>query len=224
MSWLDEIGAEPWEIDAYLDVMAELDAGDLPPGEDYGLEDGYGLAGSLADLGRTIELAGTVEAQRRAEDIEDLTAGRRSDEARLARAVQRIERGSYLPAGMYRDREADGRFRSETACHAHRDAYGRCGARFHDAGCLEVFRGEAAAGSHDAALAWRRTLNEGSAVSGATLLANHTGTDWDEQLGEPGPGALEALAWMRGQLGVSGPQPLAGRPTAGDLARELGLR
>jgi hypothetical protein len=61
-------------------------------------------------------------------------------------------------------------------------------------------------------------------VSGAALLASahETGMDWDEVLGEPGPGGWEALDARRGAPGV-GRQPLPARTVPGRLSREMGL-
>lgn len=211
----------------YEEWLGEQDASELGlPGDtasdlanDYGLASDYGLD-------EVSELAGSAVAaeQRRAEqDAQDARAGRRLPEDRLARALDRIQSGTYLPGPMYRDREADGRFRSETACHAHRDEFGNCGARFHDAGCLTVALGEAATGSAEAAEAWRRTLNAGAPVAGARLLASADyGDVLDEAAGIGGPADTRALGAMRAILGLPA-VPGPARPSAGSLAEEIGL-
>jgi hypothetical protein len=160
-------------------------------------------------------------------DAEDAQRVRPRFEDKIKRAMDRVARGTYLPGPMFADRDEAGRWAApETACGAHRDDFGRCAARYHDAACLEVARGSAATSDATAVEAWNRVLRSGSEASAALLSnAHRTGQDWDEALAGPGPGSADVLAYMREQLGIGGradlPQPA--RPAAGSMAGILGL-
>ena len=213
-----------------LDVLDEVGAWDPPDGGDEGDGPWHDDADLAAQYEYATELANgaiAAEQDRLAEDVQDQLARRPGFDDKLARAMDRIARGTYTPGPMYRDRSPDGQFTADpsTACGAHRDDFGRCGARYHDAGCLEVLRGSAATSDAEAVLAWRQALLAGAASNGA-LLANGLEPSWDELLsGDPGAGSVEALEYMRAQLGISGKNlPGPARPVPGHLAVELGLK
>lgn len=218
------------ELAALLDVLDEVEAVNPPGGdEDYGpWRDDADLAAQYEYVAELADGAIGRERIRAAEDAEDARAPRRSFDDKLKRAMDRASRGTLAPGPMDRDRSPGGRFTTdpETACGAHRDDFGRCGARYHDAGCLEVFRASAATSDADAVGAWNQALLSGAASSGA-LLASHIEPGWDELLsGEPGPGSAAALEYMREQLGIGGRAdlPRPPRPIPDSLAEELGLR
>src|SRR6266516_1214928 len=124
------------ELAELAEVMAEIEA----EGDDYGpWDDQADLTNDVYDFSGAIEAldaTGEAGAQRLGEELEDRLAVRPSFQSRWDRAMQRISSGTYTPSPYYRPAEP------ETACHAHRDAYGRCGARFHSPLCIETARGE----------------------------------------------------------------------------------
>jgi hypothetical protein len=205
------------ELDALAEVLAEVEAEealDELPGEadlasDYGPWDDYtDLSGGLERASAALDAQMGTGAASLGEDIQDAIADTRrpKSEDKLARAFDRIARGTYTPPGYYRPAEP------ETACHAHRDAYGRCGARFHSPLCIETARGEAATGSARAAEAWNAQLlanQEDSPVD----LASPTGLDtsWDDLLGPDGgpgvPADWDTIGEMRKILGITAAAP-----------------
>jgi hypothetical protein len=214
------------ELDDLLEVLDEVEAeealGGLP-GEadlanDYGPWDGYvDLSGGLERASAALDASMTTEAQRQAADLTDALERRPTFERRWARAIGRIGDGTYTPPAYYRPAEP------ETACNAHRDAYGRCGARFHSPLCLETARQEASTGSARAVEAWNVQLLSNQATSPVDLAAP-TGLDrdWADLLGaDSGPGVpadLETLNAMREMLGISSRElPSPARFPTGEL-------
>jgi hypothetical protein len=201
--------------DVLAEVEAEESAGMFGDGEVDDLWDdtaqlanGYGdyadieLAGDFGELGAIHDLAAGHQQQVIAEDIEDQLARRPTTEARIARAVNRLSRGTYMPAGMYASRDPDGQFAGRSCDGSVADAYGNCGARFHQSSCIHTVRQAAATGSHDAALAWNRTLNRGVSSLEVAALANELDDELAEAASEP---ADQQTYWaMRSALGLPG--------------------
>jgi hypothetical protein len=207
-------------VDALGEVASEDPGGrwDPPPGEDDGPWDdeaalaaemdsamidlansGYDLD-QLAGINETIELSTTAEALRQAEDAEDALALRPKFEDKLARAIDRLSRGTYLPAGMYaQGRDASGQFASH-GC-GPLDDFGRCSSRYHAGECFETFRGEAATGTAAAIDAWRGTLL--SNYQAAVELSNaQADLDAQTEAALSGPNDVETYQAMRGILGL----------------------
>jgi len=195
-------------LEAIDEAGAEESAGMLPDGgEDYGPwddsaqlsageYDAIGLAGDFGELGELVDAAGHTEAQRIAEDAEDRLARRPLMEDKIARALDRLSRGTYLPPPMYRDRDEAGQF-APNGC-GPLDDFGRCSSRYHSGECFETVRSSAATGDYDAALAWRRALNRGTPAMAAMMLANAMGEP------EPGPADRRTYLGMRRILGLGG--------------------
>jgi hypothetical protein len=194
------------ELDDLLEVLDEVEAGEALPSGDYGPWDDSAELSNVHDysgLGRAsaaLDASMTTEAQRQAADLTDALERRPTFERRWARAIERIGDGTYTPPAYYRPAEPG------TACHAHRDAYGRCGARFHSPLCIETARGEAATGSARAAEAWNAQLLANQETSGTDLAAPALDSTWEDLLGADGgprvPSDLATLQAMRQMLGI----------------------
>jgi hypothetical protein len=193
------------ELDDLLEVLDEVEAeevlGDQELANDYGPWDGYvDLSGGLDRASAALDASMTTEAQRQAADLTDALERRPTFERKWARAIERIGDGTYTPPAYYRPAEPG------TACHAHRDAYGRCGARFHSPLCIETARGEAATGSARAAEAWNAQLLANQETSGTDLAAPALDSTWEDLLGADGgprvPSDLATLQAMRQMLGI----------------------
>jgi hypothetical protein len=105
------------------------------------------------------------EAQRQAEDEQAETElrllGPKRSEDRLARALGRIEAGTYTPAGMY----AAGSYGGDVTLCAGDDGFGRCSSAFHQEWCAHnVEHGATAGGSYEDAVGWRGALNRHAAA------------------------------------------------------------
>jgi hypothetical protein len=126
-----------------------------------------------------------------------------TDEARLARALPRIEAGTYTQDSYWRGDEAaaaaarDPLGRYQAAC-GPLDDFARCSARYHTPDCHTSIESAAARGSYEEVEAWNATLNgrtpAGGLDSGALGLAN-----------EPSPGDGSGDAWAD-LLDTSGPR------------------
>lgn len=149
---------------------------------------GYDLS-QLADVGATIDLSTATAAQRHAEDAQGMPA---ETEARTAHLLSRVERGTYTPP---QHDDASG------SC-GPRDDFGRCAARYHDAGCLTVLAAEAANGSAESALAWRQQLLSNHGSTRALQLANEQLAVQDESAGAAIVRSSAAYQGMRGILGI----------------------
>src|SRR5439155_15186360 len=120
----------------------------------------------------------------------------RSSEERMAEALGRISRGTYVPGTAYRPAAP-----SEGCGPA--DDFGRCSSRFHDAACESADLAAAASGGGESSDAWRRTLLRGAQISRELDVAyGELGRD------EPGP-VNEALMQ---ELGLSCLARLAAGP------------
>jgi hypothetical protein len=206
----------PWELEQLDQALAEI--GDGEPPDDYAGWDDLANEYDLAAVGELVDAAGNAEALRREQDLEDALTPRRNWYDKWARAVDRIESGSYTTPSYYREPEP------EYGCGIYSELDGRCSARYHtNPACIEVLRHSAATSDATAAREWNRTLNRNQAAASALQLANRTGMDWDEQLGSQ-PNDLETLDAMRALLGIGGrelTQPA--RADAGTLRADLGL-
>jgi hypothetical protein len=199
------------ELAELAEVMAEI--------EDEG-DDGYGPWDDQADLSNVYDYSGLgraaaaldatmdAEAGRLGEDIQDAIAGTRRPkfEDKRARAFDRLARGSYAPSGVYAmARDGGGAFASG-ACGDDLDAFGRCASCFHQVGCREVTRQEAAVGSARAVEAWRDQLLANQETSGIGLAAPALDTSWEDLLGQDGgpgvPADWSTIAEMRRILGL----------------------
>jgi hypothetical protein len=161
------------ELDALDEAIREVDEDEIaygpPDGEDGPWDDELA---QLAGIRHSLDHDHAIAAQRAAEDLEDALARRPSSDARIARAFDRIEHGTYLPGPHNRpDRSADGQFAGRACGDGLDPVTGLCRSRYHAAGCLEVARAEASNGSHDAAEAWRATLRGVTAGQRAATLS-----------------------------------------------------
>jgi hypothetical protein len=227
------------EIIALDEALAEVDGGYYPGAELAGDE----LSpAELAEIGQLSDDAYSAEAARLAEDEQDRAAlaKRPSAEVRLARALQRVEYGSYLPppllsAPLGVPRDARGLF--VFTC-GEPDVLGRCGARYHSPQCSTVTEAAAATGSAAEAEAWNATLKgrTSSADVAAAQLANEpepgSGVDaWADLLTPPGgPGSAdpELISRLLQDMGEAGHLPPRREqrplPQVADLAERMGLR
>jgi hypothetical protein len=108
--------------DAYMDAVIQAT---MPSG--YADYDTTGLA----EFSNTFELANETELIRQAEDAEPLAV---KSEDRIARAMERIEAGTYTPRGAAAYGFAQGSTTGTETCGS-ADEYGYCRERFHAAGC-----------------------------------------------------------------------------------------
>jgi hypothetical protein len=208
-----DLGPTQEELAALAEVIDEVMAEELGglPGDD----DGAALA-NLYGASDRIDLAYAAEQQRQAED--GLPLPRRSED-RTEWLLSRASRGTYTPPTMYR---APLDMSQSSACDAHQDEFGRCGARFHDAGCVETVRSSAATGSAQAAESWVRTL--ANAPSSADVeLARADLVSPDDLFGPDGPSDLDTLARARQLLGIGGRADLPARPAPSTAAQQLGI-
>jgi hypothetical protein len=231
--------AGPWAGEPQPGGDPEL-AGD---GEDYGpWDDSYD--GSEAAYGRIAAASGAAyatAAQVAAEDAEDgaILMLRPSDEARLARARERIEAGTYLPPPSSRPaRGSGGRF---TSTCGEPDDLGYCTAQYHRHGCDVVTEGAAAAGTAEEAAAWRDTLLRNPTSLDVTIAARAAGYalagdpdpgealgTWDDLLTGPVPGSADpelvsrVVAYM-GLGGSSGPRRPLPEVDVSGWRQELGV-
>lgn len=186
---LGEVEADSWD-DADPGYYGELDPETgLPPelANVYG-QDSYDVLTAVSD---SIELANQRAAA--AAELSAVPLPRRSED-RLAQLLDRTA------AGMYDLSTPDG---TEPVCGQGRDEFGRCRAKYHDAACMEVFRGEPTAGSAQAMDAWRDTLLSNGRA--AIELANAS-AELDAQADEAlnGPNDLATYHAMRQLLGIGG--------------------
>jgi hypothetical protein len=182
------------ELDDLLEVLDEVEAEEALPGGDWGLWDDQADLSNVYDYSgafSALDAAGEAEAARLGEDLEDRLAVRPSFQTRWDRAMQRISSGTYTPPAYYRPAEP------ETACHAHRDAYGRCGARYHSPLCLETARQEASTGSARAVEAWRAQLLSNQATSPVDLAAPRAWTGTGQTCWARTAAPVSRLTWRR---------------------------
>jgi hypothetical protein len=190
------------------EVLGE-ELGELPDG-DYGP-----WRDDLSQIGAAVDMSVAAEHQRVIENAEPLP---RRSEDRTEWLLSRATRGTLTPPTMYR---APLDLSQSSACDAHRDEFGRCGARFHQATCMETVRGEAATGTAQAVQAWNQVLMSNPSSADVTL-ARADLQRWEDLL-DPGtgPADTETLSYMRRQLGIGG-KTLPPRP-APSSAAQLGI-
>jgi hypothetical protein len=111
-----------------------------------------------------------ADAQRLAEDVSAQLDRRPSAEDILARAMRRIEAGTYTePPALRADaRDASGQYAA--ACGPLTDL-GTCGARYHQAGCHAVAEGQQTRGSAAEAEAWNAGLLAHKVPDGTDLAS-----------------------------------------------------
>jgi hypothetical protein len=154
------LDATPAERAAFYEVLAETgdDDGGLPyepepaPG-DFGPWDDFNTAAASMDQ------AHQLDAQRMAEDVTDQLERRPKAEDILARAMHRIEAGTYTEPPGFLPAVADAYLASHPAC-GEVTEFGTCSARFHAADCGAVIAAAAATGSATEAEQWARTLRD----------------------------------------------------------------
>jgi hypothetical protein len=194
----------PQDLEDLAEVMAEIDgeqaaveAGAYSWPEDDGLDGatglssyGYGaieLAGDFGELDAIMDRAAGHQQQVIAEDVEDQLARRPRFEDKIARAVDRLSRGTYLPQGMYaQGRDPSGQF-APVGC-GRLDTYGRCSSRYHDGGCMEPVRSSAATGDGYTVERWNETLRRGTPAAVAMAFARSAAEDYGEDGEVIGPG------------------------------------
>jgi hypothetical protein len=242
---LDGLDPTPWEREMLRQTLAQVDDPFADPRYDVD-DDGDGTgpwhdaAGPLPDAGAALDDAYGAEAARLAEDEEDRAslAKRPSDEARLARALDRVGRGSYTPPGYFRPaRDTGGRFGHMCGP---LDPLGGCAARYHQPGCATLTLTDAPNGSYEDSESWNAVLRRHLPPPGDARLSNPAepgpgephGQDFPsfddlvDPLGEPGsadPGLHAEVLHSMG-LADAPPRPLRPRPDVSGLIEELGLR
>jgi hypothetical protein len=186
------LDADPWELQQLEEVLGEVgaegyeDPGGGDPDED---EDGPWHDRLMEQAGAALGDSAARDAQRLAEDVSDSLALRPSAEVKAARALQRIEAGTYTrPATLRPARDSEGLF--SVSCGEAVDDFGRCASRFHQPDCHVIMESAAATGSYEEAEAWNATLNgQPSAVdvAGAQAQLGLAG-------GQPGADGLD-MRW-----------------------------
>lgn len=243
-------GAPAADKIAYYEARSAADedewdaiAGEDGDGEDDGPwhDHGDGL-GQLEAAGAALDEHHALEGQRIGEDIVAQLDRRPSDEARLARAMPRIEAGTYTQDAWFRGDEAaaaaarDPLGRYQAAC-GPLDDFARCSARFHTPDCHTSVESAAARGSYEEAEAWAGTLqgrtSPGGLDAGTLGLANEPqpgdGVDlWADLLetGEPGvaaPGLHARLLNYMGEADAPAAQPRPDLPNIDAIRAELGI-
>jgi hypothetical protein len=161
-----DLDPDPYEMLMLEEALAEADAeeaagygdpGDGDPDPDPDGGDGTWQA-AMERAGAALDDSAARDAQRLAEDVGDAIGGRPPrDEVRAARALRRIESGTYTqPEQLRPARDAGGLF--AVSCGEALDEFGRCASRFHDPSCHTVAEAAAANGSHAEAEAWAAQL------------------------------------------------------------------
>ena len=239
---LEGLDPTPEERLAFYEALDEVEAEEAAGlyGDD---DDGAGSwHDQLHAIGESLDDAYGTSAAVAAEDEEDAEwlATRPSAEDRLARAISRIEAGTYTPPGFFRPpRDIGGGL--ALSCGEALDDFGRCASRFHQAGCMTVTEGAAATGDATAAEAWNATLRGmPSAVDVAAAAAElglatpaspepGYGLDmWADLLDTSDPLSYpeihaQVLAGM-GEPGSPPPQVRGSGPDVSWLREALGLR
>ena len=242
---LEGLDVTPEERFEFLRAVAETDAEEA--GVPYGDEDdGPWHDGSEMDqleaIGGQLDARRDLNGTRVGEDIVAQLDRRPTDEARLARALPRIEAGTYTedpyfrgdPAAAAAARDPLGRW--QAAC-GPLDDFGRCAARYHDPDCHTTVESAAARGSYAEVEAWNATLAgrtpEGGVDAEALGLANEPrpgdgGDLWADLLEAPGgPGSAgpglhsRVLAYM-GEIDAE-PEPRGPGPDTTAIRAALGL-
>jgi len=234
---LEGLDPTPEERLAFYEALDEVEAEEAAGlyGDD---DDGAGpWHDQLHAIGESLDDAYATSAAVAAEDDEDAQwlATRPNDVDKMARAISRIEAGTYTPPGFFRPpRDIGGGL--ALSCGEALDAFGRCASRYHQAGCSAVVASAAATGSATEAQAWRDTLNArqidpdvlGLQLATPAIPEPGTGTDmWADLLetGEPSS-HQEIYAQVLAGMGEPGPPPPQVRGSGPDvrwLREALGL-
>jgi hypothetical protein len=226
--WLADLDPTEWERQQLDEVIGETDAEQAAglPGDD-GMPPEGPWDDQLSSIGDTLDATHALDGKRIGEDIVAEIERRPTDEQRLARAMRRIEDGTYTePPQLRPARDAWGQYTS--AC-GDTDDFGRCSARFHDRDCHVVTDAAAATGSAEAVEAWRDTLNartpHGGIDAEALGLANGPqpgdGTDtWADLLADPGglSGYELIRARIMHEMAVADAPPRSRDPAAPDVS------
>jgi hypothetical protein len=157
-----------------------------------------------------------LDAQRLAEDVTDGLARRPSAEDILARAMERIQQGTYTEAPQFSPAVADAYLVSHPAC-GEVTEFGTCASRYHDPGCGAVIAAAAATGTAEDAGAWAATLRnrppDPDALPYSAELAEPSGPDgttdtWADLLAPPAADPRTVHARALAALGEDpGPEP-----------------
>jgi hypothetical protein len=239
--WLAGLDATDEERLAFLEVLDEVEAEEAGQPPPYGGDDDDEPDGPWHDqlhaVTAAVDTAYAADAQRAAEDITDSLDRRPSAEAKMARAIRRVEAGTYLPPDYFRPaRDAGGRF---SASCGEPDEFGRCSARYHAASCHVITEEAAATGSPESARAWDDVLSRhvpasGTGTASALWLASPSGPQpgeagdtWADLLRGDGLAVADVHAAMLAELGEAGAPPGYPReplPDVRSIAEGLGLR
>jgi hypothetical protein len=235
---LEPTGDERRALDEVLGEVEWEEVAGLPPGGDDDEPGAEGpwddQLGQLEAIGETLDETHALDGQRIGEDIVAELDRRPNDEAKLARALRRIESGTYTeppqlrgdPAAAAAARDPLGRWAS--AC-GDLDDFGRCAARYHDPSCHVVTEEAAATGTTAEAEAWNATLNTRTPHLGidatALGLANEPrpgdGVDlWGDLLEAPaGPSGYEMIrARLMHEMALADAPPRTRDPAAPDVS------
>jgi hypothetical protein len=175
-----------------------------------------------------------LDAARLAEDITDGLERRPSAEDKLARAMRRIEAGTYTEPEQFRSaRDRGGQY--SHACGPLTDL-GTCGSRYHQAGCYAIAEGRLSRGSVEEAEAWNAGLLANVAHRDLSVPAGPdplSGTDtWAGLLSAPGGMFSEPeirariMAVLDGEAAADPgyePVPAEARPPVASMREQLGL-
>jgi hypothetical protein len=167
VTWLEDefadLDMDPWERAQLEEVLAEVEAEEAAgfdpgdPGDDPD-EDGS-WHDQLSDAASALDASRALDARRFDEDAaEALDARPPRDEVKAARALRRIEAGTYIPPPQLRPaRDAEGMF--SVSCGEAVDSTGRCASRYHtNPDCHVIQEAAAATGSFEEAEAWAAQL------------------------------------------------------------------
>lgn len=162
------------------------------------------VAEQLGAIGDQVDGHYALEGQRIAEDIVAGLDRRPSDETRLARAMPRIEAGTYTEGAFFRGDEAaaaamarDPIGRWQAVC-GPIDDFGRCSSRYHTPDCHTTVESAAARGDSVAVEAWNDTLQGRAQPPGTDARSLGLATPSEQ----PGSGAD---AWADLLEGPGGP-------------------
>jgi hypothetical protein len=224
---LEGLDATPEERLAFLRALDEVEAEEAGIADPDYSEDGpwHDEAALLGEIGAQVDDHVATAAAVAAGDAEDAEwhTRRPSSEDKLARAIGRIEDGSYTPPAYFRPaRDVRGRFGH--AC-GQADPLGHCMERYHQVGCEDAVASSAASGSYEAVEAWNETVTshihppEIYGLASPSTPEPGDGTDlWSDLLhsGEPGPDT-DVRAWVLHRMGEADQPPPEPRPDLPDV-------
>jgi hypothetical protein len=179
----------------------------------------------LAAIGETLDATYAANATRIGQDIVAEIERRPSGEQRLARALSRIQDGTYTEPAYLRAappiRDVAGRY--SNAC-GPADDLGRCSARYHAAGCGAVYDSSAVAGQPvERVEAYRDQL----ALASPSEPEPGTTDLWADMLHSPEPGPdNDVRTWLLHRMGEAdqpAPEPRPDLPDVTALRATLGI-